>query len=454
MQSVGSMTNGSKTVLFVLCFTLFIHTVSAQDNSPYSRFGIGDPVNNQHIVNKAMGGISAGFQNWTTANFVNPAANYLVDNSKPNATFVLFDIGSEISFKTLQSNISPNKYRSANPYFSYMHLGFPISSQKMKNKKTFLAFNLGIKPISNISYKLNTQERLPGIDSVSTYYEGSGGLNQAYIGTAFKYRNLSIGFNLGYEFGNKTISTKRGFINDTVSYVVSKNEKKTTFQGMAYTVGLQYDVPMKNGLLRLGTYGNLQHDLRAKKDEIIYTYVTDYSGQDYPVDTVAYSAGISGEIRYPLKWGVGFTYMDNNNHWLFGADFEQAVWENYSEYGTASPYGNSFKFRAGAQFYPSGNKLPKKFLQAIQYRFGFYYGEDPLLIEGEKRADYAFTAGAGLPLHSFKFKTDNSNSAMLNTSIEVGGRGNKDIGSFRESTFRFNIGVSFTGNWFKKRVYY
>ena len=45
-----------------LVFILFFCTTAiAQENSPYSRYGLGDVSPSQNINNRGMGGISAGF---------------------------------------------------------------------------------------------------------------------------------------------------------------------------------------------------------------------------------------------------------------------------------------------------------------------------------------------------------------------------------------------------------
>jgi hypothetical protein len=402
-----------------------------------------------------MGGLSAGFQSWTSANLVNPAANYMTNPSGKYSTYVLFDLGTEISFTNLRSNTSPAKHSTGNPVFSYMHFAFPVTSQKMASKNKFWAFNLGLKPINNISYKIAESKRIDGVDSVTTYFEGDGGIHQAYIGSAFRIKNLSLGVNVGYNFGSKDIASRRGFVNDSVSYVVSKHQKKTSMNGWSYNLGLQYDIPVSGGVLRLGGYTNLEHKLKATKDEIVFTYVMDYAGEEIPVDTVTMSLDQKGDIIYPNKWGVGFTYTDKGENLLFGIDYEQSSWKDYREYGEAGPFNNSYTVRAGAQYYPAKkDKNITKYFQAVKYRLGFYYGESQLVIDGKNRSDYAVTLGFGMPLHSLKFMTDRGNYALLNTAFEFGGRGNKNVGPVRENFTRVNVGISFTGNWFQKRKYY
>lgn len=84
--------------LLVMFFFAFL-TVSAQDNSPYSRFGIGDLTPSSHNLNRAMGGISAAYGDPVTINFNNPASYaYFQGMKEPKSKKLisgraLFDVG-------------------------------------------------------------------------------------------------------------------------------------------------------------------------------------------------------------------------------------------------------------------------------------------------------------------------------------------------------------------------
>ena len=59
----------------------------AQDNSPYSRYGLGDLTPNTNIVNRGMGSFSAAYSDPLSINFSNPASyaaflSYLEPNAK------------------------------------------------------------------------------------------------------------------------------------------------------------------------------------------------------------------------------------------------------------------------------------------------------------------------------------------------------------------------------------
>ncbi len=52
---------GGRRSAFSLLLTAFCIPVFAQDNSPYSRYGLGDLVPNTNVNSRAMGGVSAGY---------------------------------------------------------------------------------------------------------------------------------------------------------------------------------------------------------------------------------------------------------------------------------------------------------------------------------------------------------------------------------------------------------
>ena len=59
---------------FVVLFLTAANPAFAQDNSPYSRYGIGDLVPGTNIVNRSMGGVTAGYFDQLSINFNNPAS--------------------------------------------------------------------------------------------------------------------------------------------------------------------------------------------------------------------------------------------------------------------------------------------------------------------------------------------------------------------------------------------
>jgi hypothetical protein len=449
MHLAKPTTAALKRTFGLISFSIISSFAFSQENSPYSRYGIGDIVPNQNVVNRGMGGIAAGYSDYQSINFINPAA-------LGNLRSTVFDLGADVDIRTLKSNTSPQKFKSVNTLISYLQVGFPIASEKMSKKGNFWGVSFGLRPVTRINYKIEKNARLNNIDSLNTLYEGSGGITQANVSTGIKIKNFSFGLSSGYGFGNKDYSTKLEFINDSVNYYKSNTANVTRFGGVFLNAGLQYDFKInKEALLRIGAYGNFQQSLNAKQDKLNETYAYDGSGGTYTIDTVSFVNGQEGKLVIPATYGLGFTYTDN--HWLFGADFETTNWEKYRYFNAGDAVQNSYTVRLGAQYLPATTSTStSRYWSFVKYRAGMYYGTDYVKIDAKSRTNYGVTLGAALPLtklqrNSYEYYRDGD--VMLNTGIEYGSRGSKESQSLRENVIRFSVGVTMSARWFIKPKY-
>jgi hypothetical protein len=436
--------------LFFLIFG-FEMAAEAQENSPYSRYGLGDIVPNRNIMTRGMGGISAGVFDYQSINFTNPAALGGIKNT-------IFDIGTEADVRVLKNTSPALTSTSANAIFSYLQLGVPLTSKAMKKKNVNWGMTFGLRPYSNISYKIENNQRLSGIDSLNTIYQGTGGVNQLFLGTGFKFTDIignhtnsySFGVNLGYLFGSKNYSTVLTFINDSVDYYRSNSANNTHFGGLFVNGGFQFESVSKARTIRLGVYGSIQERLNATQDILREIISYDANGNPYRVDSVSDQQGVSGTIIFPSTIGTGFTYQDD--HWLYGADFEITNWNNYQFFESPDDLQSSWVARAGVQYFPAKDNTPaKKYWSFVRYRAGIFYGPDYIKVT-TNRPVYGFTLGTGMPLTSLRRFNPSGERATLNTAIEIGGRGDKSS-NIRETTVRFSVGLSLNASWFIKRKY-
>src|SRR3569623_298392 len=100
---------------FLLVSILFsVSALQAQENSPFSRYGLGDLYPQQNIAARGMGGTSAAFISPQTVNTMNPATYGFIRTS------VKFDVGISIDQRTLKSANPKATYSSANFLPSYI----------------------------------------------------------------------------------------------------------------------------------------------------------------------------------------------------------------------------------------------------------------------------------------------------------------------------------------------
>lgn len=466
MHSANSIINRIKHIFVVILALLVYNTTQAQENSPYSRYGLGDLISGQNITNRAMGGFSAAYSDYGLVgspfniNIANPASLGSLSNTK-NFSNTIFDLGGEINSRTLKSNLNGQKYTSSNAAISYLQVAFPISTPKMEKKGITWGTSFGLRPLTRISYKIEKNSRINNIDSLNTLYEGTGGLNQVNLSTGIRkigkgsHKNeFSLGVSTGFSFGNKSISTRTSFLSDTIIYAKGNEELKSTFGGVFLNAGMQYEFHMKNGgNLRLGAYANFQQKLNANQTTINETFGYDGSGAVLTIDSVSTIKDVKGKIVIPATYGAGFTYQTKNKQWLLGADFETSDWTAYRYYNESDKTTNSWVVKAGTEFYPAKfNAASNKYWNYIKYRAGFYYGTAPIKTDNVRNR-YAFTFGTGMPLTTPRQIQNRGEYVALNTSIEIGTIGNAGTTGLKENSFRINFGISMNARWFQKRSY-
>ncbi len=430
------------TCLILAALPLFCY---AQENSPYTRYGIGNLIPQGNIANRAMGGISAGVSDATIVNTVNPA-------TYSGLIYSTLDIGVEYDGLNLKSKEPLGNFKSNNGIISYMELGLPLLSGNKKAQKNKISWGMaiGLKPVSKINYKVGSG--VYSIDSSLTTYEGTGGVNEAFLGTGIRIKNFSIGFNTGYLFGEKSYDTRLYFNNTITSqdsnyYYRTHYGSQTRFGGVFLDAGMQYAFRFKKSSLVLGAYGTLQKKYNGSKDEILETF--DYNAQSetpQPIDTAS-SITEKGKVQLPSTFGAGFTY--SNQHFLIGADYETTNWNNYSFFGQKDFVKNSWNAKIGLQYLPASEGTTGYF-NYVKYRAGFSFGQDYIDIE-KSLPVYTVSIGGAFPMklkHNFY---DNLYSIM-NLTFEYGNRGNSN-NNITENTYKLSIGFSLSDIWFLRQKY-
>src|SRR5947208_16537389 len=121
----------------------------SQENSPRSKYGLGDIVPAGNLINRAMGGLSTPFSTYD-----NQSVNYLNPASYSRLKLTTFDLGFEVDSRVMRETNSTNKFNSGSANISYVQLGIPL------NRKLHWGVNLGLRPNTRISYKIQTNERI------------------------------------------------------------------------------------------------------------------------------------------------------------------------------------------------------------------------------------------------------------------------------------------------------
>lgn len=439
---------------FSVSFLVAAACASAQGNSPYSRYGLGDIFPSSNLTTRGMGGISAGYSDIISVNFNNPASYasfYALQETKSKKLQygrVVFDAGLSINDRSLIAPNTTQRFTSSDAYFSYLQVGIPLRRN--------WGISFGLRPLTRIGYKINRNERLGDpvsglpIDSAVTQFSGDGGSYLPSIGTGFGFGNFSVGVNAGYLFGNKDLATKRAFVNDSVAYQSSEHTTNYSFGSLFYNAGMQYRIDLKHGKnLKLGLAGNWKQTIKGSEDVLRQTYTLGTAGEIVQVDSVFQQKDIKGEVTYPSNYTAGFVYTDfqtDGRGFLFGVDYSKSKWSDYLFFGQKDSVQDSWKLSAGGQINP---KPSTGYFSRVSYRFGFSLGDDYIKVT-DKLPSFGASFGMALPIRTSRLAPNQYNA--VNLSLEYLKRGNNN-NVLKENLFRFSVGFNFTDLWFVKRKY-
>lgn len=452
----GTVTRGLFAFFILVTFNGF-----SQDNSPYSRYGLGDLVPSTNINSRGMGSISTAYNDIFSINFNNPASYGSFQTLKEITAKkiakgrAILDVGLNFQNRTLREPDNVNKFSSSDALFSHVQVGIPI--------KPNWGLSFGLRPVTRISYKMNKTELLTDpnsglpIDSAITLNEGSGGSYLASLGIGHRIKfsgghSLSLGINGGYFFGNQDYSTRRAIFNDSLSYTGGNFQTVTSYGNLYFNGGMQYQAKLNSNLyLTIGVHGNWEQKLNASLDVIRETYYFDESVGYVRIDSVFDQKNIKGKIVYPSSYTAGFVLEKfvtaKEAGWLFGIDYVQSKWSDYRFYGVADPgVKDKWELRAGVQLRPA----PKaNYFSNVSYRAGAFFGPDYIYVN-EKLQVYGATFGLGLPLRNFN--RQNEQYTIINLAFEFIRRGyNANV--LKDNVFRISAGFSLSDLWFAKRKY-
>ncbi|GAB3007101.1 membrane protein [Niabella terrae] len=440
--------------------------VSAQDNSPYSRYGLGDKIPNANVANRGMGGVTAAYNSGFNINYSNPASYaYFQSLQQPNSKKLnsgraVLNIGAEGQGRTLTDPSRQTSFTSTNLLFSHVMLGVPI------RKNWGIA--LGLRPMTSINYKISSGGMLTdpnsgqAIDSVQTLFEGQGGTYIGSLGTGVKFKTgakqyMSLGINGGYMFGSRDYNSRRTFVNDSTAYAAGHYRNRTAINGLYFDAGLQYHIQASDKIvIGLGAYGNWKQKLNTHAESVAETYTYNSETGYIPVDTAFSSSSEKSSLIYPSSITGGFLIekvgggVNNEAGWSIGADFTRGNWDEFRFNGMAdTAVKSNWQLRVGAEFSPAAKK---SYLSRAMYRIGFFTGPDYIYTRQQTLPVFGVSGGIGLPLANYSPIAPNQ-ATMINLSFEYIKRGNND-NVLKENLYRLSVGFSLTDLWFGGKTKY
>ena len=408
---------------------------AAQDNTPYSRFGLGELSRSENAVNLGMGGAAQAFASPQSVNYLNPA-------SYSRLQLVTFDVGVNGGVRRLNSGDESSQ--SGFGTLAYLQLGMPLSKK--------WGLNIGLRPMTRVAYNIAQAEDRIFFDTLNVpmvnQFEGNGGIYQAYVGSGIAIGNFSIGANIGYLFGNVNNSTKVLYPSET-TILPSRVSRKTSYGSFFYTVGLQQVVPLAKDLhLTFGVSGSLEQKLTARRESMKETLYYDASSDEYDTrDTIEYVSGDRGNVIYPQTLGGGIM-LTKTDKFMFGVDYNSSQWSKFRNFEAKDSTQDSWRLNFGGQFVPNAASFTG-YWNKVAYRAGGFFGKDYIKLGNDDMNVWGFSIGAGFPVK--RIMPAMNQFTMINTAFEVGSRGNQE--RLKETYYRVTIGFTLSDRWFIKTKY-
>ncbi len=400
-------------IYFLLLILLIFKpgSVSSQTtSSPYSIFGLGYLEGNSIGPFKAMGGTGIAFLSGQSINIMNPASYSGLDSLM--SIFEVGVFGKYTVFSTSRENQS-----LVNVNLKYMVMGFRITP--------WLATSFGFSPYSSIGYNITTNAPIEGTNlEYKETFAGEGGVNQVYVGGSVKLlKNLSLGFNAAYLFGNITRSESSA----EFTYFL---EDATYVSNFDFNYGLNYQLKIKDWKYNLGLIYGSSKKLKTQNVTTIQT--------ETETETLR-----SRNYKYNIPQNIGAGFAVNKGFFSAGIDYEWSNWNDVEFTNNYLQTRNSNRYSFGVEFPSPG--LSKGTGKMIFYRFGGEYRQSYLVIDNTPIDYRAVTIGAGIPLKGFL--------SIINISLELGQNGTSKNGLFKESFITLHLDMSLKNWWFMKKKY-
>ncbi len=411
-----------KNIFLVTIFSLLCFQLMAQENSPYSRYGLGG-LQGQDLVNtQSLGGNVTAYQAFDRLNISNPA-------SYASLRLTCFEVG--LNSKIFSVTDGNNTIKQGDMRPAYLILGVPITNH--------WGSTIGLMPYSRVAYSLIQRVSANAINLDSLTYQGIGSTYSFFWGNGFSYKNLSVGINAGYLFGQLRYA-QNSYFNSAAYTLNTHAEQQLAPAGFTWNAGLQYKYKLNDKYhLLFGLSGNSQESVRAHKSAFWYRF----NDAGLIIDTPVAHLDTIGRINLPMQYNVGVMLVESNKFGL-ALNYNNTAWGNYSAFGNQDSLRNSWRLSIGAQYTPDV-KAVKDYFKTCEYRFGLYYGTDYVFLHNTSTTITGFTAGIGLPLRRA--------SSHVNIGINAGSRGTTQNQLLRENFLHLNVGFTLNDIWFIKRKF-
>lgn len=405
-----------KQVYLLILTVLLTSVVSAQTNSPYSRYGLGNFQQKGSIRVRTMGGAGIAMQNKTDVNNINPSALVSMDS-----TAVLFDMGFHANASNFSDGTTSETVYSGN--LDYVSLMIPM------HKRWFFAAS--VQPITSVGYNINTVAQYNGSDPASYYgvnFTGNGGMSLASATNSFKLPwGISVGAEIGVLWGNHSETITESYSEMDVTNTTRENI--LYHRGFWFTTGAQYKLSLDKSYFILGvTYD-------------VPTNITSHLESEISSSRSIIEENTSSDVTNKIAegYGIGLSY-NYNERLTLSTDYSMKKWASSGFGIDPQRLSDNQTVSLGAELVPNFNS--NKYLKRMAFRAGAHYESGSYKVAGETVQSGYFSFGVGLP--------GRMNSTLISVGVELGAIGAFNSKHITESYAQFNVGLNLGEVWFVK----
>jgi hypothetical protein len=411
-------------VVLSVLFQCSIYTfrASAQGNSPLSYYGIGEIYSGASANNEMMGGLGVANANGIYINTLNPA---LLARNR----YTAFEVGLGLQYKDLQNTRQQQSVGSGS--YQSLTIALPASPR--------WTMSLGLSPLSNVDYEINSSRKLDvlAVDSLVYSYKGSGGINKAsFSNGVYLGKDFYVGLETNFVFGaiNRDVTTQN--FSDRQNYII-RLEDRTSHSGLNFKLGAAWRGKIKKDLfINIGATADLNSNIGADR---LRRFEISSGGTPINADTIRSESG--GSITLPKTYRLGIN-LEKSAKFQVSLDYSYTNWTNFKDFsGNTSGLQNAHKIALGAEFIPDFGAVTGYFKKVI-YRGGLSYTQMPYTYTGTTQMkDMNLNVGFSFPLRNLSY---------ANVAYSYGKRGTLSTNGIEEVYHKITLGFTLSDLWFQK----
>ena len=453
--------------LVVAAAAMFPFAVSAQTSSinafsPYTMYGIGEQNTPGTLQMRSMGGAGVAMRSVSTVNLLNPAAY----SAAPQKTF-LFNFGLEGQNYYNAQTVGGVGKRTAYNTFNFHDIAFQMPVAKR------LGLGFSLTPYSSVGYRTKYYHEYDpedpiyaNVGNIQYNYQGEGDVTEVKVGLGWEpFKNFSVGIAAQYYWGDidRTFVMTPTAITGEGTFTSTVGQDNYSISSIKGQVGVQWNAILNaKRILTFGATYDFGGDLNPEVTKKLYIgdlYNTVVKGDTTHLKLVLPRQLAVGAYYQTGRWAVGVDYVFQNwggrnsgyeiSKWTMGVDYVYQDWggrnRQIESTGVSGPdrsafavaYTDTHTIKAGVEYTPNRYDV-RNFLKRWSYRAGFRYGAYNQTFNGDKLAQYAVTAGIGIPVRRGAF-------SAIDIGVEYGRRGYNiadRLGLVRQQYFKFAIGFT------------